>query len=89
MHPAPDERPINPYGTIQPRETGRDEVPWNRPDVPFSPPSPGYNSAEWHPGPEWNDNTLWPWLKGPTRNSTLECPTAVSAVETMKLKEEQ
>jgi hypothetical protein len=53
--------PTRPYGILpDPHEFARSQPDpgWNRPDVPYSPPAPGYNSNTWHPdGPP-----AYPWM---------------------------
>lgn len=73
--------PINPYGPIpDPHEwvRNREEPPYCRPDVPYSPPAAGYNSNTWHPdGPG-----VFPWMTGVRKPDPLE---AMSKPELIQL----
>lgn len=75
MNHNQDSLPTRPYGAIaDPHEFARNQPDpgWNRPDVPYSPPAPGYNSNSFHPdGPG-----VFPWQTG--KPKAADPPTRIS-----------
>jgi hypothetical protein len=71
---------LNPGGVIpDPHEwvRNREEPPWNRPDVPYTPPEQGYNSNAWHPdGPG-----VFPWMTGKPKPDPLDAMTKTELIQ--------